>query len=203
MINILKHITKEIKMPIRNYPIEKIKKTVFENIQKSEKGVLRGGPWEIYNPYRKELYGYGSQSYSGNVWSYEMVKRALATVKTVLPESTVKMTYKIEYAGQQYGPNELGIFGHSYVCVDNGNLIVDPLYRDLLILRRGYVTKNTSPYADYLFNLDPVFVGTTEEMEIIINNCNKEKLKDPEHKDDTYGNTARWFKEPSKSYSFY
>jgi hypothetical protein len=185
-----------------SYPIQLIRKEVFRAIQTSVKGQLRG-PCEIYLPVRQAQFGRTEQSYSGNVWNHEMVDIALKTTQSLLPDSNCKKISKIEYSGHQYHENESGTSGHFYVSVDEGQLIVDPLYRDLLMLGRGWTRKWTSPYSDLLYSLPPVFVGTVQEIADLITTMGVERQKDPDHVDDQLGDIMRWYRDPNHDYDFY
>jgi hypothetical protein len=185
-----------------NYPLELIRTSVFAAIQASDKGMIRGN-CEIYNRFRVEKFGHNEQSYTGNVWNHEMVEIAFVTTCKLLPNSICKKISKIEYSGHHYLDNESSTSGHFYVSVDNGKLIVDPLYRDLLILEKGWTRKLTSTYADQVYALHPVFVGTTQEMQILIGQMERFRKLDPEHATDLLGNLMRWYNNPKDNYDFY
>ncbi len=185
-----------------SYPIKLIQKEVFKAIQASDKGQLRGS-CEIYDRIRVAQFGRNEQSYSGNVWNHEMVKTAFQTTQKILPDSLCKKISKIEYSGSQYRENESGTSGHFYVSVDGGKLIVDPLYRDLLMLSRGWTRKWTSPYANTVYSLPPVFVGSGKDMQDLINQMESERKKDPDHAEDLLGDIMRWYRNPNQDYDFY
>jgi hypothetical protein len=127
----------------------------------------------------------------------------LKTTQGLLLDSNCKKISKIEYAGHQYQENESGTSGHFYVSVDEGQLIVDPLYRDLLMLGRGLTRKWTSPYANLLYSLPPIFVGTVQEMSNLIAKMEVQRQKDPDHCDDLLGDIMRWYRNPNHDYDFY
>jgi hypothetical protein len=187
----------------RTYPVAELRREIFSAIQRSPKGSLTTSPM-VYEVIRARKHGCTAASYNGNTWNHEMVAVAYREAQRLLPESHVRSIRKIEYSGSGHRPNELSRTAHFYVSVDDGELIIDPLYRNLLMLHAGSSSKFTSPYAEHLYGtLDPVFVGTVPEMEKLVEECYLARREDPEHATDSLGDTMRWYREPWNDYSFY
>jgi hypothetical protein len=187
----------------RIYPVAELRTEIFSAIQRSPKGSLTASPM-VYEVVRARKHGCTADSYNGNTWNHEMVAVAYREAQRLLPESHVRSIRKIEYSGSGHRQNELSRTAHFYVSVDDGELIIDPLYRNLLMLHAGNSSKFTSPYAEHLYGtLDPVFVGTVLEMEKLVEECYLVRREDPEHATDSLGDTMRWYREPWGDYSFY
>jgi hypothetical protein len=56
----------------------------------------------------------------------------------------------------------------------------------LFIQKYGKISKWTSPYAEYLYNLDPVFVGSSSDLKIMLGNLKERKDADELHEDDIF-----------------
>ena len=75
-----------------------------------------------------------------------------------------------------------------------GKWIVAPLYRSLFWKSSGWCTKWFSPFAEQVFAMHPIFVGTGKELIRLIGVMDKARLQDPLHKNDVlWPNRAKWF----------
>lgn len=149
----------------------------------------------------------GPTNYLGRVYNWEMVRTAEQYLKQLLPESHIEFIKKDDInAYRVVGENETGDTYHMYLTINANKLesinpknvlIVDVLYRNILMVHAGYTRKWTSKYGNYLFNtLPPIFVGTVQEMEDLIKDMKQRRQQDPEHANDILGNTFRWFEDP-------
>lgn len=75
---------------------------------------------------------------------------------------------------------------HSFlVCYkDNKEYIIDGSYKSLFMIHRGYVDKWFSEYAEKIFSLPPIFVGTREELNTLKKEMEEIRKLDKLHKDD-------------------
>jgi len=71
--------------------------------------------------------------------------------------------------------------------------IIDPTYKQLFIKRYGDIRKFYSLYAEYLYRLPPVFIGTEDELETLKFTLDREKKFDFYHENDNYLDV--WHKE--------
>ena len=183
------------------YPVQEIQDSVWRAIEQSPKGQLRD-QCTLYEMQRVKKYGYTAASYNGNTWHPDVIKTALEETKRILPNSDVRATYKYGYAARAFPDNHMPTTSHSYICVDGGKLIIDPLYRYMLLLHRGHISRMVSPYADYLYGtLPPVLVGSVDEIRQVHKAAAAEMAKDPQHADVVMGDTMQWVTDPAQSYN--
>jgi len=55
------------------------------------------------------------------------------------------------------------------------NYIIDPTYKQLFIRRYGYVNQFNSSYANYLYSLPPVYIGTIQELDNLISKLERKR----------------------------
>ncbi len=67
---------------------------------------------------------------------------------------------------------------------DEQEIIIDPSYKSLLMIHRGSNAKYTSPYANRVFELPAIFVGSFTELTQLNANLAKYRKDDPLHSDD-------------------
>jgi hypothetical protein len=178
-------------LPVYKVSNQKVVNVVklFEKIQSDARGIYRETPdLGIYDDTRRYKYGDTTASYSGRVRPTQV----LQSTQSYLEKnhiSIVKCHFEAPRSWWYSNMNDKGLsfVGHTYFYIEEEELIIDTLYRNLFMVHRGHVDKWFSPYAEYLFKqLPPVFVGTYTDMLLLVKHMNNIRKSDLCHKDDPY-----------------
>lgn len=91
----------------------------------------------------------------------------------------------------QKDPSEITKLGlpyadHIFLKVTNQDLIIDGTYKQLFINKRGQIDKLYSPYANMLYELPPVFIGTKTDLFNLMETIKNCKNTDPLHNRDPH-----------------
>lgn len=106
----------------------------------------------LFDYIRREKFGETKQAYSGN--------GECGNTCRLLKESYLKDA-KINVKVQSNFSRE------DHMFLTWNSFIIDPTYKQLLYINKGPVEKFHSPYMKYLFNLPPIFIGTSSEMYLL------------------------------------
>jgi len=133
----------------------------------------------IYDPYLLQKFGRVPKAYVGLGECHRtslLIKYCLPFPKVGLYLSTKDQLF-IEHT-------RLPVYNHVFLKTDD--LIIDPTYKQLFFWPIGDINKWDSPYAEYLQNLDPVFIGTNDQLETLINQLKERRDMDSYHKNDIW-----------------
>ncbi len=153
----------------------------------------------LFDKARSEKLGYNQQTYDGHGNCQrlsELLKAELDRNKIfsgdigVFKSVTVQVKHRSANEVRQL---KLPINTHSFLLCDK-TLIIDPSYKQLLITKTGHNQKLFSPYAEYLYGLPPIFMGTIQDMRDLISKLGLYRSYDLTHQsdfiaDDWYENT--------------
>lgn len=143
----------------------------------------------IYDRVLLESYGRCMRSYVGQGECH----RASLLVKDHLAFPNMKLylsTKDILFVEK----TRLPIYNHVFLKSDD--LIIDPTYKQLFFFPSGSIHKWESPYAKHLQSLDPIFIGTNEELSSLITELKERKDDDIYHRDDIW--IVDWYRTASK-----
>ena len=149
----------------------------------------------LYEFTRRQTHGLSVQAYFGkgecgytcNILKDYLVRNKI--YKTVDIYIKRRTRYEIEF-------HKLSCNDHAFLqTVDEKNnyYIIDPTYKQLLFVGAGNVTKWTSSYTEYLFNLPPIFIGTKQEIVKLLQDLKMKRLQDEEHCKDNDNILDDWY----------
>ncbi len=157
-----------------------------------------------YEAFRVLIHGCTTKSYIGWHGRYRIVNILQDELSRLLPSSHIRITYKDEctgFRGTQSSTIQIGTY--FYLSIDGGQVIVDGSYRALL-LQREKQQSNTwmSAYAEYVFNLPPIFVGSVKQLQQVFEKADKMRRTDIlyAHTNATKDchDPMHWFRDPNK-----
>jgi heat shock protein HspQ len=144
----------------------------------------------IFDRQRMDMYGRNILSYTGHGESMEISK----IVKDYV---SGKGVCKDLFHEPKFYLSEIDIHKawdfrtstsvHMFLKVKDKNnkiIVIDPTYKQFLYNGNGRIDKWFSPYMQHLFNLDPVFIGTENELEQMLLDLKKRRNNDCYHWDD-------------------
>lgn len=146
----------------------------------------------LFDQTRSQKFGFNQMSYDGHGNCgrlSELLKSDLDVRKTFKSVSVQLKSRSIDEMTRL----RLPVHNHAFLLCDE-NIIIDPTYKQLFIYKVGRIEKFISPYADYLYSLPPIFMGTTQEMESLTKVLSSKRSYDHYHHtdpllDDWYQNT--------------
>jgi hypothetical protein len=173
--------------------------TQFFNVIKSHYKYNKYVWPSMYDSFRYKKYGLiGSYDGHGQCGCVsKLLKDHIVSQKLFEDVSICKTVKSIEEATR----NSLSCYDHVFLKVSNkskNEFIVDGTYKQLFIQKRGPVDKCVSPYADYLYNLPPVFIGTYDDLFELMHDLQRIKSADPLHADDIF--ITDWYSGTNNNY---
>lgn len=142
-------------------------------------------PKVIYDCHRSERYSDKLLSYDGKGEDLEsslLIKNQVMK-NNVFPHTRVKL----QKVNGGFHKGNVKASHHIYIRVDHPGLrsiIIDPTYKQLFFVKRGRIEKWFSPYAEYLYRLPPVFVGTETDLKAMVESLQVLAKLDEYHKED-------------------
>lgn len=144
---------------------------------------------EIFDTFRQEKYSDPLLSYDGRSESF---KTSLLVKKHIINNNIYKHAkIKLCQINEKYDhANSLKYCRsnfHTFLKIEHPiiePLIIDPTYKDLFFVKRGRVEKWFSTYAEYLYRLPPVFIGTENNLKHLVEELQNLAELDEYHKDD-------------------
>ena len=133
----------------------------------------------LYDNPRAEIYGTNRLSYTGYARAEKINKILYDYINQEQKFTTVEMMIARRKLSDVI-KHKLPSVHHCYI-VANDNIIIDPTYRHLLINHTGNLDKTFSPYAEFVYNLPPIFIGTEFDVDILIAVAENEKEQDILH----------------------
>jgi hypothetical protein len=139
----------------------------------------------MYDPIRRELYGLTNKSYNGHGQCGIMTIILYDYLNKINQDPSKWIKIK-ERSIDEVEKKKLSVNNHMYLCIteNNEDYIIDPTYKQLLIRNTGNINKFTSFYANYLYNLSPIFIGTKLDLSMLQNKLKNIRNYDKYHCDD-------------------
>lgn len=156
-------------------------------------------PDVIFDSARVERYGRSSLAYNGRSESLVLSKM----VKDYIVETQLfkepKFYHRTISILESFAKRTVG--SHMFLKVQDSKgktIIIDPSYKSLLYRKFGHVDQWFSEYTEYLFHLDPVFIGTERELNNLLMNLSVKRCNDIYHENSSelcYSSGIKWYKE--------
>lgn len=145
-----------------------------------------------FDSQRTKTYGLTNRSWHGRGYSEDLNHMILYNMQACHsnPFDKIEMHYteKPFYLQPDFPGDEKSLTSswHTFLKCYKGSkeTIIDPSYKSLYMIHRGHVDKWNSPYANKIFDLPPVFVGSKKELDALNKDMSCARVEDPLHKDD-------------------